>query len=205
MPLLTKAPFTGRVERLLKGADRAQGLEKAGTEELVLTFTGIADDCHAGLTRASDSRTLQQYPRNTEIRNVRQVTLLAKEELEEIALAMGIPEIKPEWVGANILTTGIPDLTLLPPSTRLQFPSGATLTIDLENAPCRYAADAVSAHYPEQRIVGVGFVKAATHKRGLTAWVEREGTIKTGDAIVLWLPPQRIYAHHLQNDLKAAE
>jgi hypothetical protein len=202
MPLLTKAPFTGRVEVLLKGADRAAGLEKARTDGLTLTFAGIEGDCHAGLTRASDSRTLQQYRRNTEIRNVRQITLLSKEELAEIAQAMGIPDVKPEWVGANIVTIGIPDLTFLPPSTRLQFPSGATLTVDLENAPCRQVADVVGAHYPEQRM---GFVKAATRKRGVTAWVEREGTIRTGDAIILWLPPQRIYAHHAQHGLKAAE
>jgi MOSC domain-containing protein YiiM len=41
----------------------------------------------------------------------------------------------------------------------------------------------------------MGFIKAATHKRGLTAWVEREGLIRTGDAITLWFPPQRHYAH----------
>jgi hypothetical protein len=202
MPLLTKAPFAGRVDLLLKGADRAKGLEKASTEELVLSFSGIEGDCHAGLTRASDSRTLQQYRRNTEIRNVRQLTLLSREELAEVAGAMGIPDLKPEWVGANILTAGIPDLTLLPPSTRLQFPSGATLTVDLENAPCRQVADVIGAHYPQQRM---GFVKAATHKRGVTAWVERGGTIRVGDAITLWLPPQRIYAHHAQHGLKAAE
>ena len=37
------------------------------------------------------------------------------------------------------------------------------------------------------------FVKAATHKRGVTAWVECEGEIKIGDAITIFIPPQRIY------------
>jgi hypothetical protein len=36
-------------------------------------------------TRKSDSRTLQLYKRNTDIRNVRQVTVLSAEELEETA------------------------------------------------------------------------------------------------------------------------
>lgn len=202
MPILSKAPFTGRVGLLLKGVNRVIGLEKTSVDELDLSFAGIEGDCHAGLTRASDSRTLQQYRRNTEIRNVRQVTLLSIEELADIAQAMGIPHVKPEWVGANIVASGIPDLTLLPPATRLQFPSGATLTVDLENAPCRQVADVVSAHFPEQRM---GFVQAARHKRGVTAWVERVGTIKTGDAITLWLPPQRIYAPHAHSRLKAAE
>jgi hypothetical protein len=41
----------------------------------------------------------------------------------------------------------------------------------------------------------VSFVRAAQHKRGVVGWVEREGAVNTGDEIVLWLPPQRVYAH----------
>jgi hypothetical protein len=176
---------------LLKSGDRATGLEKSRVDRLALGFDGIAGDCHAGLTRKSDSRTLRQYPRNTDIRNVRQVTILSEEELKEIAAAMAIPEMKSEWAGANMVTRGIPDLTLLPPSSRLQFPSGATLVVDMENAPCRQVADVVVRHHPH---VVAGFVKAAEHKRGVTAWVEREGDVHTGDAITIWIPPQRIYA-----------
>ena len=189
-PLLEKLSFQGRVERLLASPDRKAGLEKTDRAELRLTFAGIDGDCHGGATRPSDSRTLKQYPRNTEIRNTRQATLLSVEELADIARAMGIPGMKAEWAGANIVTSGIPDLTLLPPCARLQFPSGATLTIDMENAPCRQVADAVTRHHPVQ---SQGFVAAARHKRGLTAWVEREGVIRTGDPIVIWIPPQRSY------------
>jgi MOSC domain len=189
-PLLDKLPFRGRVESLLAAQNRGVGLEKSARAELRLLFSGIDGDCHGGLTRLSDSRTLRQYPRNTDIKNTRQATLLSVEELADVAAAMGIPEIKPEWVGANIVTSGIPDLTLLPPCARLQFPSGATLTIDMENAPCRQVADVIARHYPDQK---KGFVAAARHKRGLTAWVEREGVIGTGDDIVIWIPPQRTY------------
>jgi hypothetical protein len=191
-PLLTKTPFTGRARKLLLSSDRSASLEKAEIRRLELLFSGIKNDFHAGLSRKSDSRTLGQYPRNTDIRNVRQVTLVAEEELADIAVAMGIPAIKAEWLGANVVTSGIPDLTLLPPSTRLQFPSGATLVVDMENAPCRQVADVISQYHPEAKS---GFVSAAARKRGLTAWVEREGTIETDDAIVVWIPPQRIYAH----------
>jgi hypothetical protein len=192
MPLFVKAPFEGKVERLLVGADRAAGLEKSDMPAITLTFAGIAGDCHAGLTRKSDSRTLRLYRRNTDIRNVRQVSLLATEELAEVAAAMDIPEVKPEWVGANLVTSGIPDLTLLPPSTRLQFPSGATLVVDLENAPCRFVADVIARHHPD---AADRWIRAATHKRGLTAWVECEGEVHQGDAITLFLPPRRLYAH----------
>jgi hypothetical protein len=190
LTLLSKLPITGKVTMLLRSGDRDAGLEKSRAETLTLGFAGIEGDCHAGLTRKSDSRTLRQYPRNTDIRNVRQVTILSEEELAEIAVAMSIPEMKPEWAGANMVTRGIPDLTLLPPSSRLQFPSGATLVVDMENAPCRQVADVVLQHHAD---VATGFVKAAAHKRGVTAWVEREGTVTNGDAITVWIPPQRIY------------
>lgn len=188
MPLMTKARSVGKVEMLLLAPDRAAGLEKAATGSLSLTFNGIEGDCHSGLLRASDSRTLQQYKRDTPIRNVRQVTLLSVEELAEVATRMEIPEVKPEWVGANLVTSGIPDLTLLPPSTRMQFPSGATIVIDMENAPCRQVADVIRQYHGDKAL---SFVKHATHKRGLTAWVEREGTISLGDAITFWIPQQR--------------
>jgi hypothetical protein len=190
--LLSKAPFTGRVETLLVNPQRESGLEKSRVPSIRLSFAGIEGDCHGGLTRESDVRMVKQFKRGTEVRNARQVSILSAEELADIARAMTVPEIKPDWVGANLVTRGIPDLTLLPPSTRLQFPSGATIVIDIENLPCRYPAEVIAKHYPDP---SMGFVKAATHKRGVVGWVERQGVVNTGDAIMLWLPPQRIYAH----------
>jgi MOSC domain-containing protein YiiM len=190
MPLMTKLGFTGRVEALLKSGDRAAGLQKSQVDRLKLGFAGIDGDCHSGLTRLSDVRTIKQHPRDTPIRNVRQLTLLSVEELADIAAIMEIPEVKPEWVGCNVVTSGIPDLTLLPPSSRLQFPSEATIVVDMENEPCRYPAEIIASHNPQAK---VGFVKAAKHKRGITAWVEREGDISLGDQISIWIPPQRLY------------
>lgn len=105
---------------------------------------------------------------------------------------MGIPAVKPEWVGANMVLRGIPDFTLLPPSSRLQFPSGAMVVVDAENHPCRYPADIIASHHPEAR---KGFVAAAMHKRGVVGWVEAEGVVRAGDAITVWIPPQRLYSH----------
>lgn len=190
MPLLTKLEFTGHVEALLQSGDRQTGLEKSRVDGLRLRFDGIEGDCHSGLTRKADVRTIRQYPRDTPIRNVRQLTLLSVEELVDIATIMEIPQVKPEWVGANVVTSGIPDLTLLPPSSRLQFPSGATIVVDMENEPCRYPAEIIAKNNPAQK---VGFVKAAKHKRGITAWVEREGDINLSDEITIWIPPQRLY------------
>jgi hypothetical protein len=190
--LLTKLSFQGSVDLLLVNPDRDRGLEKQAVEQGNLLFSGMAGDCHGGLTRKSDSRMLKQYKRGTPVRNSRQVSILSAEELAEVAQNMAIPAVKPEWVGANMVLRGIPDLTLLPPSTRLQFPSGAMIVVDAENHPCRYPAEIIERHHPEAK---KGFVAAAMHKRGVVGWVEAEGTIRIGDRITIWIPPKRIYSH----------
>ena len=189
--LLSKAAFQGRIAGLLSSPDRKTGLEKAQCASLSLRLSGIEGDCHGGLTRKSDSRMVKQFKRGTPVKNARQISILSLEELADIARNMGIPEVRAEWVGANLVTAGIPDLTLLPPSTRLQFPSGAMVVVDIENLPCRYPAAIIEKRFPEQTR---GFVKAARHKRGVVGWVEAEGEIRVGDAITVWLPPQRLYA-----------
>jgi MOSC domain len=192
MPLQTKLSFTGKVEQLLSRESRDDGFDKQQRQNLSLKFSGPEGDCHTGLTRLSDSRTLLTYRRNTPIRNVRQLTMISVEEMDDVAKAMGLDSINASWLGANVVTSGIPDFTMLPPSTRLQFSSGATVVVDMENMPCRQVNDEISKTHPEQ---GPKFVKAATHKRGLTVWVEREGDIKIGDTISLFIPPQRIYQY----------
>lgn len=190
--LLKKLSFQGTVELLLANPRRSLGLEKQKVPEAHFLFTGMDGDCHGGYTRKSDSRMLKQYERGTEVRNARQVSILSAEELAEVAAVMGIPAVKPEWVGANMVLSGVADFTMLPPSTRLQFPSGAMIVVDAENHPCRYPADIIERHHPEQK---KGFVAAAMHKRGVVGWVEAEGTIRMGDKVTIWIPPQRIYAH----------
>lgn len=190
--LLAKLSFHGTVEGLLVNPDRDTGLEKQAVSEVRLLFSGIEGDCHGGITRKSDSRMLKQFKRGTPVRNSRQLSILSAEELAEVAARMGISEVKPEWVGSNLVTRGIPDLTLLPPSSRLQFPSGAMIVVDNENHPCRYPADIIKRHNPEQK---VGFVKAAMHKRGVVGWVEAEGEIRLGDSITVWIPPRHVYSH----------
>ena len=194
MPLLTKLKFTGKVDSLYLRPSREGGFEKAPANALQLTLDGPVGDCHTGQTRKSDSRTLAVYKRGLDIRNVRQLTLLSKDELQVIADELGIKWVDPSWLGANMVFRGIRDLTFLPPSTRLQFPSGAVIVVDMENYPCSQIAEVIGRHHPGvEKLV----VKKAMHRRGLTAWVEREGTINTGDEVVLFIPQQRVYPHGL--------
>ena len=192
MAYVKEISMIGRVEACLLSPDRATGLEKAPTGSLTLTFAGIEGDCHSGPTMLSDARTMKQYPRGVTLKNRRQVSIVSVEEMAEIAEKLDIPTLPPEWVGANLLVSGIPDLTLLPPSTRMMFSSGANLIIDLENQPCKYPAEIIEKHHPGH---GSAFVAMAKHKRGLVAWVEREGNIASGDTIRLFLPPQRLWNH----------
>ncbi|MEL6220063.1 MAG: sulfurase, partial [Pseudomonadota bacterium] len=122
----------------------------------------------------------------------RQLSILSEEEMAEIAAALGLEKLEPEWLGATVVMQGIPDLTLLPPASRLIFESGAALITDTENAPCRYPADEIEQVHPGH---GRAFPKVAQHKRGITAAVERPGRIAIGETARLHVPPQRLYAH----------
>lgn len=157
-------------------------------EVMPLSFAGYEGEVHSGVTRPSCSRVLKQHPRNTEIRNVRQLCVVSAEEMAEVAAEMGLAAMDYAWVGASLVLEGIPDLTHLPPSSRLQGPDGVTLVVDMENLPCQEPAVTIEKALPGQ---GKGFKRAAEGKRGVTAWVEREGTLRLGDEVVLHVPAQR--------------
>ncbi len=198
MPILTELPIRGRVAYLGVVRDRDVTLASDPLTRVGADLSGLTGEWHSGLTRPSCSRVNNQYPRGTEIRNTRQVTILSVEELAATAAAMGIPEIKPEWVGANVVLQGVPDLTMISPNARLMFEGGVCLTVDLENGPCRFAAEVIDQHYPGK---GMSFVKHARQRRGVTGWVEKAGEIKIGEEVRVFLPPQRLY----QPAVKAAE
>jgi hypothetical protein len=108
---------------------------------------------------------LKQHPRNTVIRNVRQLCVVSAEEMAEVARDMGLDRMDYAWVGASLVLEGIPDLTHLPPSSRLQGPDGVTLVVDMENLPCQEPAVTIDQALPGQ---GKGFKRAAEGKRGVT-------------------------------------
>jgi len=191
MQALKPTQFEGRVVWLGRVPDRAARLEAEALAEAELTFGGIAGEAHAGLTRPSCSRVLLQHPKGTEIRNVRQLSVLSAEELAEIEQAMGVDSLFPAWVGASLVIEGIPDFTHVPPSSRLQGPSGASLVIDMENRPCQLPARVIESHRPGR---GKAFKAAAEGRRGVTAWVEREGRLALGDVLRLHVPDQRAWA-----------
>ncbi len=143
-------------------------------DSLVLDWGGPVGDRHHGLTARSDTRQRQHYERGTEIRNHRQVSLVAAEELAEVAAAMGVPELGPGLIADNLYLRGVPQLTALPRMTRLVFAGGAVLMLGGENGPCTISGALIEAVHGTPPSA---FPKAALHKRGVTGWVEHPGEI----------------------------
>ena len=191
--MLTPTEIHGTVTGLFVNRDRSASLESEAISEASATYEGFTGEAHSGLTRPSCVRVRRQYPeRGTEIRNTRQITILSDEELAEIATRLDIPAVKPEWLGANMTLKNIPDLTMLPPSSRLVFEGGASLVVDIENGPCKYPAEIIESHNPGH---GLAFPTKALGLRGVLAWVEKTGAITMSETCRLHIPPQRIYAH----------
>ncbi|GAC1519450.1 MAG: MOSC domain-containing protein [Ktedonobacteraceae bacterium] len=185
--------LTCTVTHLLIGRSR-DTLETSCVARVEATFEGLVGDLHAGLTRRSDVR-VPHYARGTIIRNTRQVSILSEEELADIAVVLKIPRVLPAWVGANLALRGIPDLTKLPPSTRIFFPEDAVLVVDAENMPCVGPGKIIQQHNLDVPKLAQNFPKAAMHKRGVVGWVEREGYINEGDSVRVLLPPRVTFSY----------
>lgn len=190
MPILTPTDIYGHVTFLGIVPNRTASLRSVAQPELVLDFAGAQGESHSGVLRKSCTRVSNQYPVGTEIRNVRQLSVLSAEELAAIAEDMGLERLLPEYLGASIVLRGIPDLTFLPPNSRLIAENGAAITVDMENGPCQFPAREIEADFPGK---GAAFMPAARNKRGVTAWVERPGTLVVGARLRLHVPPLRAY------------
>ncbi|MEE4188219.1 MAG: MOSC domain-containing protein [Roseobacter sp.] len=192
MPALKPTAFKGTIVWLGRVTDQDTDLRSEVLRDAHLSLEGIEGEFHGGATRASCSRVTAQHPKGTEIRNVRQLSVVSKEELAAIAADMGMEDIDPRWIGASMVIEGIPDFTRIPPSSRLQVPSGACLTVDMENRPCIFPGREIDKDRPG---LGPKFKPAAKDRRGVTAWVEREGHVQVGDTVVLHIPDQPVWAH----------
>lgn len=164
------------------------------TEALTMSWEGIEGDFHGGITRRSGSRE-PWYPRGTEMRNERQVSIVAPDELAKIAEGIGITEVRPEWLGANLLIEGVPHLSMLPSGTLMFFRGGVTLKVDKQNGPCAIAGRSIAEHakMPDHEAGALLFPKVAKRLRGLVAWVEKPGRIVPGEEVSVRVPEQWIY------------
>ncbi len=201
MPALLLTGFTAKITWLGRVEEGGEGIRSVPLKAVEVSYAGVEGEVHSGVTRASCVRVKDQYPEGTEIRNVRQFSIVSAEEMAEIAAEIGVEKLEPEWLGASIVIEGIPDFSHVPPSSRLQNADGTALVIDMQNRPCIYPAKEIEKDRPGH---GKAFKPAAKGRRGVTAWVEREGPLRVGDELRLHIPDQRIWAH-FHSTLKAAE
>ena len=191
MAILQPSGLVGTVEAILINHDLSNEHDATKRDHVRVSYAGFEGDVYASLTRQACVRTKAQYPVGTTIRNVRQLTIVSAEELIEIGTIMGLPgPVEPNWVRANLVVSGFPKFTQVPPSSRLLVEDGASLVVDMENEACAVPGRLLEKPHPG---FGKFFRKAAHGKRGVTAWVEREGEISVGAKIALHTPPQRLY------------
>ncbi len=173
---MSDAP-TVQVTGLYVGLPNA--IRSESTSSLIVDWDGILGDRHIGMTRYSGKRERKDYDLKTEIRNNRQFSAVSPEELTAIAHALGVEGIEPEWLGANLLLAGLPNLSQITPLTRLFFEGGVVLTIFAENIPCRPAGEEINRHLAQ--VSPTSFPKAAMGRRGVVGWIERPGRLEVGE------------------------
>ena len=186
-----KMTLNGRVIAALLAQD-PKSLVSTRQAHVQVDLQGFNGDKHYGMTHRSDGRT-PHYPRGTEIRNDRQISIISSEEITQVAVSLNLAEILPEWLGANLLLEGIPHLTQLPPATRLFFAQGAVLVVQQENMPCVHPGKIIEEKTGREELAPL-FVKAAMHQRGVVACVEKTGSISPGDEVRVEIPEQVIYS-----------
>lgn len=189
---LMQTDFTARVVWLGNVDPARDDIRSDPLTRVGLTYEGLPGGRHSGLVKPSCVRTADQHSEGTPIRNVRQLSVLSAEELAEIAAEAGLDAIDPAWMGASLVIEGIEDWTHVPPSSRLQSGAGTTICIDMENRPCVYPGKEIEKDHPGR---GKAFLPAARGRRGVTAWVEREGPLAVGDELRLSIPDQRTWRH----------
>lgn len=177
--------YEARTESVLTTPDPDSFVTHA-QERITVDLGGIPGDRHYGLLRPADSRQ-KLYPRGTMIANRRQISIVSVEDNAEVAGRLGVENILPEWLGANVLLAGFERLTLLPPGARLLFESGASLICEGENEPCIAPGKEIAAQYGRPELAA-RFVKAAKQRRGIVCSVELPGVIAAGDKVRIALP-----------------
>jgi MOSC domain-containing protein YiiM len=133
---------------------------------------------------------------------VRQFSAISLEEFTGIKRMLGAPAEPSGYglLGENLIISGIPDFSALPPGTLLTFTrgedggevsTGAVLAIWARNEPCRVPERNFSDLYGTDEhpfVASERFATAAKHRRGIVGSVYCAGTIQRGDTVRVWRP-----------------
>lgn len=104
------------------------GVPKYPREEVQVSRYGLVGDYHAGETRVIRRTGRAEL-------NHRQISLVAKEVLDNLSKELGI-SLSPGDLGENITTEGLGDLADLNDGATLRIAGAVTLKVSGQNAPC---------------------------------------------------------------------
>jgi len=154
---------------------------------LTLDVGGVQGDRHYGVMLPSNSRQSRCYPRGTSILNRRHVSLVSEEELLTVQDRLGLPDLRPHELGANVLVRGLPKLSAVPIGARLVFDDGVGLVCEGVNQPCHLPLAELRKRHPDCESLN-RFIREAFGRRGIVASVERPGSMTPGERGRLFLP-----------------
>lgn len=164
--------------------DSVQSIKK---KKILLTWEGIVGDRHFGRTKIAGVR--ENYvPKGTEVMNQRQVSIISKDEIKQIAERMELDSMYPEDLGVNILIDNIKDFSRVPFGSIMQFEHCANILLTGDNFPCIYPGYEIDARNGTSKFSK--FAKSAMHIRGQTGMCLRPGVIKPKSTFKIIIPKE---------------
>ena len=162
-------------------------LHKDEHASIQVELDGIVGDRHRSYERSAFEGDKQ--PKGTVRRNERQWSAVSVEELAEMQATMDLSEpLTATFLGANLCISGVAELSRLPKSTMLRFPSGAALVVEEFNPPCHYMSKKVASLHTTnsgEPLSSTAFSKASKLTRGVVGAVEVAGAISAGYALTV--------------------
>lgn len=141
------------------------GVPKLEQPRITIGAFGVEGDYHSGEITRHGSRAGEP--------NRRQVSLVAKEAVDEAASALGV-QIPVGGLGENVLLQGLGDLSTVEPGQTLCFSSGVELEVTAQNQPCKNLM--VWHEQVPKKLYG---------KRGLLTVVKKPGVVTPGDTVTV--------------------
>jgi len=173
----------GRIVSLHLGSN--EDLSKQPYPTLLAEVNGFAGDKHQGAGRKTWAG--EKQPEGTIRRNERQWSGVSVEELAYISERLELTEsLSATTLGANLCVEGIPEFSLLPKGTRLEFPSGAILTVEEYNPPCIDMGAQIAAKYASRSgkpLKNNSWLRPAAGRRGVVGVIDVPGEICSGDEV----------------------
>lgn len=189
--------FEGRIEAVLRTPLDSTESVRVSKIKLICGH-GVQGDSHAG-GRLADIREKELLdhglPKWMEVANFRQVSIVSVAELAIIQERFALSEVlRPEWFAANLLVSGISELSCLPSGTLLCFKHGerlctAMIAVWRQNTPCSKSGAAIGNHFPKPNDIAARFEHEADSLRGVVGSVYASGLIEAGDTVHVYPPP----------------